>query len=253
MIGIYAIVNKVNGKKYVGKSKDIRKRFAQHKYYIKSVLGGNSKHKKRSNRHLVNAVNKYGIENFELEILQQFQECTDAELADAEMYWMDFFNTTNRDFGYNLIRDSSSGTTVHEETRKILSELNTGEDNPNYGNKWSEEQKSNMSQIKKAQFEDGTYDFMKTDEWRDKLSEWGKETWKDEVKKSKMARKVAEATSSLRFEQYDKHTGLLVGEYSSMLEITDKYPDFHKIAIYSVCNGWKKSYRGFVWKSFEKV
>ena len=37
-----------------------------------------------------------------------------------------------------------------------------------------------------------------------------------------------------------------------MLEIIDKYPDFHKIAIYSVCNGWKKSYRGFVWKSFSK-
>lgn len=67
-----------------------------------------------------------------------------------------------------------------------------------------------------------------------------------------MARKVAEVTANLSFEQYDKKTGELVGTYRNMLEIIDKYPDFHKIAIYSVCNGWKKSYRGFIWKSIKK-
>lgn len=253
MIGIYSITNNLNGKRYIGKSKNIKARFWQHKNALDKICNGDSRYKKNTNRHLANSVLKYGIENFTFKVLQEFQECSDADLADAEIYWMDFYKTTDRDFGYNLVRDSSSSVEVHEETKKILSDLFSGEDNPNFGNKWTDEQKSNMSNIKKAQFKDGTYDFMKTEEWKSKLSEWGKETWKDEEKKKAMARKVAEATSNLRFEQYDKHTMQLVGEYSSMLEIIDKYPDFHKIAIYSVCNGWKKSYRGFVWRSFEKV
>lgn len=109
-----------------------------------------------------------------------------------------------------------------------------------------------MSEKKRSQYKDGTYDYMKTEEWRLKLSAWSAETWKNHEKKNNMARKVAEAKSELKFEQYDKITGELVAIYNSMLEIIDKYPDFHKKAIYSVCNGWKKSYRGFVWKSIKK-
>jgi hypothetical protein len=32
-------------------------------------------------------------------------------------------------------RDSSTGCLVSEETRQLLSEINSGENNPNYGNK----------------------------------------------------------------------------------------------------------------------
>lgn len=252
MVGIYCIRNILNDKRYIGKSKDIAKRFWHHKNSFEHYKKDPQKYKRKVNRHLANAVVLYGIENFVLEILQEFDSIDEAALADAEVYWMEFYNTTDRDFGYNLMKDSSQKVIVHEETRALLSSNNKGEGNPNFGNNWTDEMKESMSNIKKKQFEDGTYDFMKTPEWKQKLSEWGKNTWKDEEKKATMARKVAELTSTLRFEQYDKATGELVGEYNSMLEIMDKYPDFHKIAIYSVCNGWKKSYRGFIWKSFEK-
>lgn len=253
MVGIYCIRNILNGKRYIGKSKNIERRFWGHKNSFKNYKKEPERYKRRVNRHLANAVVKYGIENFAFEILQEFDEINEDLLADTEIFWMEFYNTTDRDFGYNLMKDSSQKVIVHAETRAILSEHNQGEGNPNYGNYWTNEMKESMSEIKKRQFAVGTYDFMKTPEWKEKLSNWGKETWKDEDKKNTMARKVAEITSTLRFEQYDKVTGELVGEYSSMLEITDKYPDFHKISIYSNCNGWKKSYKGFVWKSFDKT
>lgn len=252
MIGIYSITNKLNGKRYIGKSSDIKHRFWTHRNSLEHYCIDPERNKRRVNRHLGNAVIKYGIDNFEFEVLEAFTEIDEAGLADSEIKWMEFYNTTDRSRGYNLMKDSSTRTVVHEETRKIISEANQGSNNPNYGNNWSEDMKQSMSELKKLQHKDGTYDYMKTDEWRKKLSDWSSSTWKDEEKKLGMARKVAEVTSTLRFEQYDKVTGDLVGTYNSLLEIMDKYPDFHKKTIYSVCNGWKKSYRGFVWKSSKK-
>lgn len=252
MVGIYCIRNVLNNKRYVGKSKNIPKRFWKHKNLLKKYQEDPEKFRRQVNRHLANAVALYGLENFAFEILEEFTEIDEGALADAEIKWMEYYNTTDRDFGYNLMKDSSQKVIVHEETRLLISTINAGENNPNFGNYWTEEMKSSMSEIKLKQHAEGMYDYMRTPEWKAKLSEWSKNTWKDPVKKATMAAKVAEATSELRFEQYDKVTLELVGVYNSMREIMDKYPDFHKIAVYSVCNGWKKSYRGFVWKSFLK-
>jgi hypothetical protein len=48
---------------------------------------------------------------------------------------MDNYKSTDREFGYNLRRDSSTQMIVHEETKQLLSKCNLGENNPNYGNK----------------------------------------------------------------------------------------------------------------------
>jgi len=248
MQGIYCILNKINGKRYVGKSKDIQKRYKRHLYMLQNNINS-----KDLNRYLKNATLKYGIENFELIILEELPDATPGELSDAEIKWMDFYNSCNRAFGYNLRRDSSTLTEVHEETRKLMSIRNAGENNPNYGNKWSDELKDRMSKIKHQQIKDGLYDWMQSQEWRDKISKMASDMWKDEDKKKRMSEKVAINKSKYMFEQYDKHTLELVGEYENLNDIMKKYPDFHKIAIYSVCNGWKKSYRGFIWKSILKT
>lgn len=246
-IGIYRIRNIINNKAYVGKSKNLENRKMAHFRIFRrgEIFRG-------CNRHLMASVLKHGIENFVFEVLETFEELDPDKLADAEVKWMDELRTLERDFGYNLMRDSSSDVIVSEETKRILSERNSGEGNGNYGNKWTPVQKKRMSEIKKQQFADGVYDFMQDPEHKAYIANCTREMWKDEEKKASMARKVAVATSSLRFEQYDKHTKELVGEYDNLLQIMDKYPDFHKIAIYSVCNGWKKSYRGFIWKSIAK-
>ena len=92
MKGIYAIVNKVNGKQYVGSSKDIQNRFVRHKYDLK-----NNKH---INLHLQNAWNKYHEDSFDFEILEKLDEQTsEKDLGNEEQKYIDSY-----DFGklYNM-------------------------------------------------------------------------------------------------------------------------------------------------------
>jgi len=62
--GVYQIINKINGNFYIGSSTNVIDRWFSHKARLKV-----NKHK---NPHLQYAVNKYGIENFEFLLLEQF-------------------------------------------------------------------------------------------------------------------------------------------------------------------------------------
>lgn len=59
LCGIYKITNKISGKCYIGQAVDIRKRLQQHvaSYIRKSTLK------------IYKAINKYGIDNFQVEVL----------------------------------------------------------------------------------------------------------------------------------------------------------------------------------------
>lgn len=240
LIGIYSITNKINGKRYIGKSINIESRFWYHKNSLMKDVRS-----KDTNRYLFNAVKKYGIENFSFDILESFDSIPDAELSDREIHWMDFYQTCSRENGYNLRRDSSTKTEVHPETLLLLSVSNSGEGNPNWGNFWTEEQKQSMRQIAVDRHSSGLY---YGEEWRAKISEASKKIWLDEEKKARMAKAVALSTSEYRFYQYDKVSNELIRVWENMWDIMEANPDYHKIAIYSVCNGHKKSYRGFVWR-----
>lgn len=89
--GIYTITNLINDKVYIGFTKDFLKRRVSHWNYLRA---GN-----HPNYHLQNAVNQYGIENFEFEVLE---ECEERFLFSQEHYWALLLNTTNNKFGYNI-------------------------------------------------------------------------------------------------------------------------------------------------------
>lgn len=199
-----------------------------------------------TNRHLFNAVKKYGIENFSFDVVEEVEG--EESLAERELFWMVELKSTDRDFGYNLRVDSSSKCYVHDETREIFRSIFSGEGNPNFGNKWSDDQKLRMSEIAKSRHESGVYG----DEWKSKISKASSEMWKDEEKKSEMAKKVAESKRKYDFEQYSKD-GELLKVWESVEQIVLANPEYKWQNIYSVCNGYKKSYRGFVWKKKLKI
>ncbi|MFA6711185.1 MAG: GIY-YIG nuclease family protein [Candidatus Caldatribacteriota bacterium] len=82
------MINLVNGKMYIGKTEsNIEKRFQEH---IKD-----SKRERCKDRPLYRAINKYGIENFKIELLE---ESDNSE--EREQYYIKKFNTYGST-GYN--------------------------------------------------------------------------------------------------------------------------------------------------------
>lgn len=92
MAYIYQIINKQNGKRYIGKTvNSISERWNNHKKdYLKD---------KYKNRPLYRAMNKYGLDSFEI---NQIEECHYEELNDRERYWIEFYGTFKN--GYNATR-----------------------------------------------------------------------------------------------------------------------------------------------------
>lgn len=92
--GIYSIKNSINNKKYFGLSTNIKRRWSDHKNSLRK--------NKHENSLLQNAWNKYGEENFEFEIVKTLENKIIKELSDFEIYYINKYDTTNREFGYNL-------------------------------------------------------------------------------------------------------------------------------------------------------
>ena len=89
--GIYKITNLKNNKAYIGQSTDIKSRWNNHKIELR-----NNTHR---NSHLQNSFNKYGEDAFEFRILERtFEE----NLDNAEEYWINYFDSTDPEKGYNL-------------------------------------------------------------------------------------------------------------------------------------------------------
>lgn len=55
---------------------------------------------------------------------------------------------------------------------------------------------------------------------------------------------------NLCFEQIDRITNEVICTYESISELINRNPSFKPQPIYAVCNGKKKSYRGYFWRSF---
>jgi group I intron endonuclease len=113
--GIYAIINRVNNKIYIGKTKNFYQRYHQYLYGIKS------KKTKHVNSYLLNSILKHKSENFRFEIIEILNLNKINSFNEKELYWMDYYNTCCRLKGYNLRRDSSSGMIVHKETSLKIS------------------------------------------------------------------------------------------------------------------------------------
>lgn len=95
---IYKIKNNVNGKLYIGKTNQtIVDRFAQH---CKDCLRDSEK-----NRPLYKAMNKYGVQNFSVE---QVEECSPDIVNEREKYWIEYYNSFKQGYNATLGGDGAS-------------------------------------------------------------------------------------------------------------------------------------------------
>ena len=137
LTGIYKITNTVNEKVYIGSSVNINIRWRQHL----STLKNNKHHSVK----LQNSVNKYGLDNFKFDVIE---ECAKDMLLQREQYYLELFNSFND--GYNCSMNSTNpmlGRKHSEVTKKLMSKLNSGKNHPSYGKKHTEEYKRYMKLI----------------------------------------------------------------------------------------------------------
>ncbi len=130
--GVYAIVNKTNGKRYIGSSSDIQERWKRH---VRLLDTG-----KHHSVHLQRAWDKYRKNCFDFIVLRY---CSSDELIRQEQAFLDFYRpeynvspTAGRTAGVvrseeyiEKQRKSQSGKVLSEETRRKISEGMKGKKN----------------------------------------------------------------------------------------------------------------------------
>ena len=84
MTGIYKIENLVNGKKYIGQSKNIECRWRREKN------DAFNEHSSSYNYPLSRAFRKYGVENFSFEVIE---ECDVKNLNEKEKFWISRYDS----------------------------------------------------------------------------------------------------------------------------------------------------------------
>lgn len=122
---IYQILNKVNNKRYIGSTKDFINRISHHVNQLKINT--------HYNRYLQRSYNKYGGENFSIDIVcYVFCENDDRDLLyEIERDHVDAYKTL-RPLGYNLVVPKN--TPGHKR----------GEESPMWGSKRSDETKAKL-------------------------------------------------------------------------------------------------------------
>lgn len=125
--GIYKILNKVNGKFYIGSAVDIENRWRRHKH----DLNKNNHH----NIYLQKGWNKYWNVSFEFTIIEA---CDKENLLIREQFWLDW---AKPEYNLSPTAGNSLGVKHSEQSRKRMSEAKK---------KMTEETKDMMRQARKG-------------------------------------------------------------------------------------------------------
>lgn len=153
--GIYCLVNVSNGHYYIGSSSNLPNRMRN--YLNKGFL----KNKKNVNMPIVNALLKYGTENFAMLIV----EYTDLDvIIIRETHFITqlqpYYNVLKQGYssiGYKhtlatkeLLSDLAKNRTHSPETKALIARSLTGENNPFFGKNHSDESKLKMVKANSA-------------------------------------------------------------------------------------------------------
>lgn len=133
--GIYKLTCNANDKIYIGKSVNIRRRVYDHAHCRKRGKCGT---------YLKNAIIKYGWAAFSVEVLELVENFNASEdnisLLEKESYYIELFESYNKDKGYNICKFSNDSAGV-PKSQEHIEKIRKG----NIGKKRSDETKRRMS------------------------------------------------------------------------------------------------------------
>ena len=153
MYCIYFLINTINGKIYVGKTKNLHDRFRDH---LKIARGGKTKYP-NSYYYLHAALNKYGYDNFLLTSI--VDDIVEENIAFAlEQEWI--LKLKNDGYCLYNLTDGGDGTSGHKmskEARRKISEAHLGKDPWNKGKSTPEDIKEKISKSLTNKYEPGKH------------------------------------------------------------------------------------------------
>ncbi len=134
---VYCIQNKVNGKRYIGKSIDPSGRWGHHVW-----LSKHPQHKQFG--HLHAAIAKYGVDSFTFHVIEVC--ATEQNAFDGERFWISYYETLDPLHGYNKQDGGLGGFAWSPEMRERMSEVRKGAANGMFSKKHSDESRRRMSE-----------------------------------------------------------------------------------------------------------
>ena len=132
--GIYKITCVPTGKVYIGQSCDIYNRWYMHKWELNK--------QKHVNKYFQRAWNKYEENAFVFEIIEF---CDEAVIDDKEKYYINFYQSTDRNKGFNLDSGGNLNKKHSQETKEKIRQAQLGEKSPLYQKPLSKEHKEKIS------------------------------------------------------------------------------------------------------------
>lgn len=101
MSALYKIINKINNKFYLGSTKKISIRWAEHRRHLR--------YNKHTNSRLQAAWNKYGEENFVFVVIKELNDIDPLELLREEQILLDELKPYDDSIGYNISPNAHGG------------------------------------------------------------------------------------------------------------------------------------------------
>lgn len=199
--GIYHIINLVNNKVYVGGSCNLNERKNLHNSLLRR--------KKHHSIYLQRAYNKYGKSNFKF-IVIEYTDADEGILLSREQYWIDYYNSSNKLFGYNMQPIAGRTIRIHnyyhsEETKEKIRKANVGQ----------KRTKETITKIVETRRKNNSY--FHTDETKKQISDSLKghvtsEKTRELIRQTKIGDKNPSKRIDVRKKMSDAHKGYVMPE-----------------------------------------
>lgn len=131
---LYLVVNKVNGKRYVGITTriNVMRRVTEHFCHAKSEQNGG---------HFYRAIRKYGRDSFSVDVIAYFFDIEDAKKAEIQ-----YIAENKPEYNSTLGGDGRLGGTMSEQAKDKLRKIHTG-NKYRLGKPHSEDVKKKLSEL----------------------------------------------------------------------------------------------------------
>ena len=201
---IYKIINDVNNKIYIGKTnKSIEERFKEHwKDYERE---------RKEKRPLYSAMNKYGVEHFKIEEIEQ---CDLNIVEEREKYWIEYYGSFK--YGYNATLGGDGKAYIDRDL--VIKTYNETQNQAKVAEILNIDRKT-------------VHNILKENDIQIKKSQ--------DIAKENLSKSVA---------MLDKNTLEVIRTFSSIKDAEKFLNISYRSHISKVCNGKRQTFKGYKWK-----